>query len=49
VAMMQFHLGKLGSLREVSDGKRSTIGHLNHQGVVKPATKSNLSYQTGQL
>jgi hypothetical protein len=45
VAMMLFHLGKLGSLREVSDGMRSATGNLNHLGVVKPATKSNLSYQ----
>lgn len=45
VSMLLCHLGKLGSLREVSAGMRSAVGNLNHLGVSRAPSKSNLSYQ----
>lgn len=47
VSMLFCHLGKAGSLREISNGLRSATGNLNHLGVSRPPCKSSLCYQNG--
>lgn len=44
VSMLFMQLAKANSLRDISNGLRSATGDLNHLGVVKPPSKSALSY-----
>jgi len=44
-SMLFCHFAKSQSLRDISNGLRSTTGNLNHLGNVHPPSKSNLSYQ----
>ena len=45
ISMLFCHLAKSQSLRDISNGLRSTTGNLNHLGNVSAPSKSNLSYQ----
>ena len=44
ISMIFCHLGKVNSLRDISNGLRSIGGNINHLGVSKVPTKSSLSY-----
>ena len=44
VSMVFCHLANANSLREISNGLRSTTGNLNHLGMTKGPSKSSLSY-----
>lgn len=44
ISMVFCHLGKVSSLRDISNGLRSIGGNANHLGVSKVPTKSALSY-----
>lgn len=44
VSMLFCHLGKVSSLREISNGLLSATGNLNHLGVERAPSKSSLSY-----
>ena len=45
VSMLFCQFAKSQSVRDVSNGLRSATGNLNHLGVNKAPSKSNLSYQ----
>lgn len=45
VSMLFSQFSNSQSLRDISNGLRSATGNLNHMGVTKAPTKSNLSYQ----
>ena len=45
VSMLFCHFAKSQSLRDISNGLRSSTGNLNHLGNVHSPTKSNLGYQ----
>jgi hypothetical protein len=44
VSMLFLHFSKSNSLREISNGLRSSTGNLNHLGIMKAPSKSSLSY-----
>lgn len=45
VSMLFMQFAKMDSLRDICLGMKSAAGNLNHMGVEKAPTKSNLSYQ----
>ncbi len=45
ISMLFAQFGKVNSLRDISNGLRSTTGNLNHLGIKKAPSKSSLSYQ----
>lgn len=44
VSMLFCHLGKVNSLRDISNGMKVAGGNLNHLGVSRAACKSSISY-----
>ncbi|VTR51472.1 DUF4372 domain-containing protein [Sphingobacterium thalpophilum] len=42
--MLFCHFSSADSVRDISNGLRSTTGNLNHLGVVRAPSKSNISY-----
>ncbi|WP_341832446.1 DUF4372 domain-containing protein [Sphingobacterium thalpophilum] len=44
VSMLFCHFSSADSVRDISNGLRSTTGNLNHLGVVRAPSKSNISY-----
>jgi hypothetical protein len=45
VSMLFCHFAKSQSLRDISNGLRSATGNINHLGIKRIPSKSNLSYQ----
>ena len=45
IFMLFAQFGKINSLRDISNGLRSTTGNLNHFGIKSAPSKSSLSYQ----
>ncbi len=45
ITMLFHHFSKCQSLRDISNGLRSAMGNLNHQGITSAPSKSNLAYQ----
>lgn len=45
VSMMYCHLGNASSVRDISEGLRSTTGNLVHLGIKNSPSKSSVSYQ----
>ena len=45
VSMLFCQFANSQSVRDISNGLRSATGNLNHLGVLKPPSKSTLSYQ----
>lgn len=45
VSMLFMQIADAGSLRDISNGLRSATGNLSHLGIIKPPSKSSLSYQ----
>lgn len=45
VSMLFCHFAKSQSVRDISNGLRSATGNLNHLGINRAPSKSNLSYQ----
>ena len=45
VSMLFCQFAKSQSVRDISNGLRSATGNLNHLGVQKAPSKSNISYQ----
>jgi len=43
-SMLFCHFSSADSVRDISNGLRSTTGNLNHLGVVRTPSKSNISY-----
>lgn len=44
VNMLFFHLSSADSVRDISNGLRSTTGNMSHMGISRMPSKSNLSY-----
>lgn len=44
VSMLFCHLSSADSVRDISNGLRSTTGNMNHMGISRTPSKSNLSY-----
>jgi hypothetical protein len=44
ISMLFCHLGKVNSVRDISNGLRGITGNLNHLGVKKAPSKSSISY-----
>ncbi|WP_134089662.1 DUF4372 domain-containing protein [Olivibacter sp. XZL3] len=44
VSMLFCHIGGAGSVRDISQGLRSTMGIMNHLGIGSVPCKSSLSY-----
>ena len=44
VSMLFCHLSSADSVRDISNGLRSTTGNMSHMGISRTPSKSNLSY-----